>query len=96
MLRGPQGTVYGRNSIGGAINYITKRPSEEQAALLRVQLGSDANNEFYGVVSGPLKVSQGTAGYRLTVSDRNETAGRKASLVHRIQIVLTIRTHLFQ
>ena len=70
VLRGPQGTVYGRNSIGGAINYITKRPSEEQAALLRVQLGSDANNEFYGVVSGPLKVSQGTAGYRLTVSDR--------------------------
>ena len=56
VLRGPQGTVYGRNSIGGAINYITKRPSEEQAALLRVQLGSDANNEFYGVVSGPLKV----------------------------------------
>ena len=49
MLRGPQGTVYGRNSIGGAINYITKRPSEEQAA------SSDANNEFYGVVSGPLK-----------------------------------------
>ena len=70
VLRGPQGTVYGRNSVGGAINYITKRPSEEQAALLRVQLGSDANNEFYGVVSGPLKVSQGTAGYRLTVSDR--------------------------
>ncbi len=65
VLRGPQGTLYGRNSIGGAINYITKKPSDEFEGELRGQFGEFDTREYYLMLSGPMT---DTTGYRINAS----------------------------
>ncbi|MEJ2090029.1 MAG: hypothetical protein P8Y69_16475, partial [Gammaproteobacteria bacterium] len=64
----PQGTLYGRNSVGGVINYVTNQPNhDELEGNVRAILGSDNRREFFGVVSGPVT---DTLAMRLTGSQR--------------------------
>lgn len=55
VLRGPQGTLYGRNTIGGAIKYVTRGLSDVPELTTRVSVGS--YNQFDTVVHGSLPVS---------------------------------------
>jgi iron complex outermembrane receptor protein len=54
VLRGPQGTLYGRNSIGGAINFISKQPTEEWEGKVLAEAGSYESYILQGLVSGPV------------------------------------------
>lgn len=56
VLRGPQGTLYGKNTVGGAINLITRKPSEEFGGTLRLGAGN------YGYKDGFLSVDTGRLG----------------------------------
>jgi len=54
VLRGPQGTLFGRNTIGGAINIITKRPTDETSFKGSVTYGTDNQIDAQASVDFPL------------------------------------------
>jgi len=54
ILRGPQGTLYGRNAVGGTINVISRRPTDEFEARTSLTLGDYNLVQTQAYVSGPL------------------------------------------
>lgn len=70
MLRGPQGTLSGRNVVGGAINIITKKPTEDFSAAAEVTLGNYNLRQAKARVNG--KLADGVAAsLSFTTRDRD-------------------------
>lgn len=67
IARGPQSSLYGRNTFAGAINFIPAQASEEFAGKALGSVGSDEYYEISGFVGGPISDSFGVrvaAGYK--------------------------------
>lgn len=54
VLRGPQGTLYGRNATGGVINILSNEPDKEFGGYARLDVGNYAKLRFEGALNGPL------------------------------------------
>jgi outer membrane receptor protein involved in Fe transport len=54
VLKGPQGTLFGNNATGGAINYIANKPTRDFTAGTQVSYGKYNTGQVDGFVSGPL------------------------------------------
>ena len=54
ILRGPQGTLFGRNTIGGAVLLTTNAPGEDAGSSLRLGVGDDGLRELFGAFDVPL------------------------------------------
>ncbi len=59
VLRGPQGTLYGRNSNGGAVNFIPAKPTEEVYGKLKLGFAEYDHTSLEGVYSAPISDSVG-------------------------------------
>ena len=54
VVRGPQAALFGRATFAGAINYITKRPSDEHEGQLNGKVGSHEDYKVSAWMSGPI------------------------------------------
>lgn len=83
ILRGPQGTLFGRNTIGGVVSLTTKAPSERLEASGQALLGDYDRQRFAASVSGPL-VGQSLLAKLAVIRDRRDGYERNVLLDRRV------------
>jgi iron complex outermembrane recepter protein len=77
VLKGPQGTIYGRNTIAGAVNFISKRPTREPDGYVTLGYGRYSRTNVDAAYGGPL--SDAAAG-RIAVKYVRQTDGPLTNL----------------
>jgi len=104
VLKGPQGTLFGQNSTGGAINYIAAKPTDAFKAGLNASYGRFNEFDTDGFISGP--IAQGISArfaFKTAFADawqqsytRDDTLGAKNQLSGRLSLAIepTSRLHI--
>jgi outer membrane receptor protein involved in Fe transport len=89
VLKGPQGTLYGRNTTAGLIDFVTNKPSETFEGSATVEFGNYQTHNLEGYVSGPIgERVQGRLAFRSEDSDEgwqiSNTRGDRQGESHRL------------
>ncbi|MBI1179719.1 MAG: TonB-dependent receptor [Alphaproteobacteria bacterium] len=71
ILRGPQGTLYGRNTVGGVLNVVRTRPTGEYGAKLKYTYGRWNQQEFRAVINAPVVRDKLAAKAFFTIQERD-------------------------
>lgn len=103
VLRGPQGTLYGRNTIGGAVKYVTRRLPDQAEFGLRASLGTYTQYDVVGTfavpVSDSFKFGASVATFQRDGLGRNQFTGAeqydKDISAGRLSFELTPSDNLF-
>ena len=103
VLRGPQGTLYGRNTIGGAVKYVTKRLGNDFEGKVRGAYGSYDQTDLVGTITVPvnsmLSVGGAVAMFKRDGFGKNLNTGNehydKDVLAARLSVEFTPTDQLF-
>ena len=80
VLKGPQGTLFGRNAIAGALNVVTSKPADEFEGKIAITAGNEGILRYQGLVTGPL--SDNLAG-KLVVNHREHDGFVRNTLLNK-------------
>ena len=92
VLRGPQGTLFGRNTTGGAVNIITKKPQDELDARVQVTVGNYGRLDSQAMLNIPLIGERLFARFNIATADTDGYTKNKITEEQR-QTALGIIEH---
>lgn len=99
VLRGPQGTLYGRNAEGGALNIISNNPSQEYEGSVSATIGNYDLTSFTGMVNLPVTdalalrvaaIATKRDGYLSNGQDDNDAVGLRVKALYKPTDALTV------